>query len=71
MVKNEGAKWPMMFCGLILAIACGAHAQSRPVVAPPEDLPSLLQTLRENVGLTGNIVLSLETQKKIAKLGKR
>ena len=31
-----------------------------------EGLYSLLQTLKENVGLYGNIVLSLETQKKIS-----
>ena len=36
-----------------------------------EDLPYLLQVLKENVGLSGNIVRSLETQKKIAELGKR
>jgi HEAT repeat protein len=60
-----------MFC-VIFAIPCGAHAQQRqPVAVQAEGLSSLLQTLRENVGLTGNIVLSLETQKKISELGKR
>ena len=54
-----------MFCGLIVALACGGYAQHRqPVAVQTEDLSSLLQTLRENVGLTGNIVLSLETQRK-------
>jgi len=57
---------------LILALACEAYAQQRQrVAAQAEDLPSLLQTLRDNVGLSGNIVLSLETQRKIAELGKR
>lgn len=60
-----------MFC-VILALACGAYAQQRqPVAVQAEGLPSLLQTLRENVGLAGNIVLSLETQKRISELGKR
>ena len=60
-----------MFC-VIFALACGAYAQQRqPVAVQAEGLSSLLQTLRENVGLAGNIVLSLETQKKISELGKR
>src|SRR5688572_33239745 len=68
----DKSRWSVMFCSLILALACGAYAHQRqPVAAQAEDLPSLLQTLRENVGLTGNIVLSLETQKKISELGKR
>ena len=61
-----------MLCVLILGIACGAYAQqSQPAAVQTQDLPSLLQALRENVGLSGNIVLSLETQKKISELGKR
>ena len=57
---------------LILGIASVAYAQQgRPSTAPTSDLSSLLQTLKENVGLSGNIVLSLETQKKISELGKR
>ena len=60
-----------MFC-VILALGCGAYAQQRqPVAVQAEGLSSLLQTLRENVGLSGNIVLSLETQKKISELGKQ
>src|SRR5262245_3122284 len=61
-----------MFCGLMPALACGAYAHPRqPMPAQAEDLSSLLQTLRENVGLAGNAVLSLETQRKISELGKR
>jgi hypothetical protein len=61
-----------ILCGLILGIASfGYGQQSRPTIGPTEDLPSLLKTLKENVGLYGNIVLSLETQKKISELGKR
>src|SRR5688572_970427 len=60
-----------MFC-MFGALACGGYAQQRqPVAVQAEGLSSLLQTLRENVGLSGNIVLSLETQKKISELGKR
>jgi len=52
-------RWSLMFCAIV-ALACGAYAQQRqPVAVQAEGLPSLLQTLRENVGLTGNIVLSL------------
>ncbi|HEU0007085.1 MAG TPA: HEAT repeat domain-containing protein [Terriglobia bacterium] len=65
-------KSSVMFCCLTLALACGANAQQRqPVAVQTGNLSSLLQTLRENVGLTGNIVLSLETQRKISELGKR
>ena len=57
---------------LILGIASISYAQqSQALPAPPSDLSSLLQTLKENVGLSGNIVLSLETQKKLSELGKR
>jgi len=70
--KSRLQRWSVMFCGLIPALACGAYAHPRqPVPAQAEDLSSLLQTLRENVGLTGNAVLSLETQRKISELGKR
>ncbi len=72
MDKSRRPRCLVMFCGLILAITSGAQAQrSQPPTAQAEDLPSLLQALRENVGLTGNIVLSLEIQKNISKLGKR
>jgi len=72
MDKSSRQTWSIVFCGLILSLACGAYAQQRQrVIASKEDLSSLLQTLRENVGLAGNIVVSLETQKRIAEFGKR
>ena len=72
MDKSSRQTWSIVFCGLILSLACGAYAQQRQrVIASTEDLSSLLQTLRENVGLAGNIVVSLETQKRIAELGNR
>ena len=59
-------------CGLIFGNTFGTYAQrSQSSTAAAEDLSTLLQTLKENVGLNGNIVLSLETQKKISELGKR
>ena len=71
MNKNELQRCSLIVCA-ILALACGAYAQQRqPVAVQAGDLSSLLQTLRENVGLSGSIVLSLETQKKMAELGKR
>ncbi len=72
MQKCSSRKSSVKLCALILGIACGAHAQQRqPAAVQTADLPSLLQVLSENVGLTGNIVLSLETQKKMSELGKR
>src|SRR5262245_110436 len=71
-MRNSLQRLSNLFCGLILSLACGVYAQqSQRVTAPAEDLSSLLQTLRENVGLAGNLVVSLDTQKKISELGKR
>src|SRR4026207_1010555 len=71
MVKSRLQRSPRIFL-VILALGCGAYAQQRQRVAvQAEDLSSLLQALRENVGLAGNIVVSLEAQKKISELGKR
>jgi|GEM_PF-2400815 len=62
----------LLILSVILALGCGAYAQQRqPVAVQAEGLSSLLQALKENVGLAGNIVVSLETQKKISELGKR
>jgi HEAT repeat protein len=48
----------------------GAQPDS-PALSQSEDLSVLLQTLRKNVGLSGNIVQSLAVQKQLAVLGKR
>ncbi len=71
---DKAFRWrcSVTLCVLILGIASVSNAQqSRPSTAQTSDLSSLLQTLKENVGLSGNVVLSLETQKKISELGKR
>jgi HEAT repeat protein len=72
MDKSGHRRCSVVLCGLILGIACGAYAQpSQSGAVQTSDLPSLLQVLKDSVGLSGNIVRSLETQKKIAELGKR
>ena len=50
----------------------GVMAQQRPVApVSPNDVPELLQTLQENVGLSGNVVLALGTRERLAKLGRQ
>ena len=71
MDKSRLRRCSLIF-SVLLTLGCGAYAQQRQRVAvQAEDLSSLLQALKENVGLAGNIVVSLETQKKISELGKR
>lgn len=53
-----------------LPASVGAQPDS-PVLSQSEDLPVLLQTLRKNVGLSGNIVQSLAIQKQLTGIGKR
>jgi len=60
---DEKLRRCLLIFSVILALGCGAYAQQRHRVAVQvEDLSSLLQALRENVGLAGNIVVSLEAQ---------
>ena len=63
------------FMALALLVVCAGGIVA-PGYQPPsplqnENLSSLLDTLRKNVGLTGDIVISLKTQGEIAGLGKQ
>ena len=68
MDKSRLRRCSLIFC-VILALGCGAYAQQRqPVAVQAEDLSSLLQTLRENVGLAGTLSCRLKPRRRFLNL---
>lgn len=69
---NRSVGWIILLGCLPWALPTRVAAQpDSPAVSQSEDLAVLLQPLRRNVGLSGNIVQSLAIQKQIAGIGKR